>query len=72
VNIKELKDWLATLPSEVDEYDFKTLIRSGSFPLTLKRIVVDANCKEVIANPMGTHFSDEDYKEMNITHRLQT
>lgn len=65
--VKQLKEWLATLPPEFENAQVQSL--AHSFPLSLKRTVAyrskhDPQHVGVVFNPMGTHF-DTDFYEQN-------
>lgn len=71
MNVLQLKEWLNTLPADYDDFEACTLTHSGVFPKNMKRAVIDRKQGALIFNPMGTHFSDEQYNEMDIQERLQ-
>lgn len=64
--VKQLKEWLATLPPEFENAEVDALVHS--VPLSLKRTVA-YRCKHdpqqvgVVFNPMGTHLNDNFDKE---------
>lgn len=67
MNVTELREWIAGLPADFDTAEVTTLVHSGGMPLNLKRVVAGHYSGEriVILNPMGTHFSDEQWREIS-------
>ena len=68
MNIKDLKEWLNTLPPDMDEFDISSAV--GKLPATAKRIVAykykDGSGGGLVVNSMGTHLSDRFYGSVNI------
>lgn len=71
--VKTLREWLATLPPEMDDACIASAV--GPWPSMAKRVIAygakDGSCSGVVVNSMGTHLSDDWYKDVEIISILQ-
>ena len=62
ITVKEVREWLASLPVEFDNADFEQVV--GVYPTPTKRIVAyklkDDGSLGVVVNGMGTHLPFDD------------
>ena len=65
MTVKDLKDWLATLPSEADAARITSCVHGH--PFGAKRVVIrrfkDGSGAVLCVNSAGTHLTDEFYAE---------
>ena len=72
MNLRQLKEWLETLPPEMDEAEIASCV--GGVPLDAKRVVAyrykGAGEPGIVVNSMGTHLGDDFYKSVEIVSTL--
>lgn len=72
MNVKQLREWLQKLPPDFDLAEIQSTVHG--MPSMAKRVIAyqwkDAKCFGVVVNSMGTHLSDEWFKDVVSTNIL--